>query len=302
MIDKDSFYDQGLYRQYNQRKIDQRTLRSLSGLLQGVCIDGTVNQSEIKEVKSWLKNNEAIFKWRPFDLIKQHLDLIFDDDKVDEEELQDILWLVEKLSNWCDAEDMMKEVMQTLHGVFHGILSDKQLSDDELESLKTWVFDNEFLKGTYPYDEISALLVEAFKDGVVTQDERNLIMTFMGEFIDYTKSNNLSKERFEELKQKYSIGAICSVDPDIEFEGKLFCLTGEFSHGSRADVRATIEKLGGTVLDGLTKKVDYLAVGGAGNECWAYSMYGRKVEKAVENRKKGCKVVIVSERDLYDAM
>lgn len=49
-------------------------------------------------------------------------------------------------------------------------------------------------------------------------------------------------------------------------------------------------------------KLNYLVIGAEGNPCWAFACYGRKVEKAVELRKKGVRVVIVHENDFHDAV
>lgn len=37
-----------------------------------------------------------------------------------------------------------------------------------------------------------------------------------------------------------------------------------------------------------------------GNPCWAYACYGRKIEKAMELRKKGAQILIVHEADFLD--
>ena len=52
----------------------------------------------------------------------------------------------------------------------------------------------------------------------------------------------------------------------------------------------------------MTQKTDYLIVGNEGNPCWAFSCYGRKVEKAVELRKKGSNIQIINEDDFWNAL
>ena len=52
----------------------------------------------------------------------------------------------------------------------------------------------------------------------------------------------------------------------------------------------------------VTKKTDYLVVGNAGNPCWAYACYGRKIEEAMQLRKEGAKIVIVNETDFWDCV
>ena len=52
----------------------------------------------------------------------------------------------------------------------------------------------------------------------------------------------------------------------------------------------------------ITNNTSYLIVGNDGNPCWAYSCYGRKVEDAIERRKKGQHLTIVNEVDFWDAL
>ena len=294
-------YDSGLYKQYQGRRIKNKELRTLVGLIEGVCIDGQVNQTELNELKGWLKRHEDLFRTGQLQAFKNSLEDIIFDDKVDPDEIEDMRWLADRLASWTDAEDLVKCVVQELHGAFHGIISDKQIDDVELKQLQSWVFDNEYLKGVYPYDEIASLLIEVFKDGKVTEEERKLILSFMADFIDFSSSVNLSYDRYQELKKKYTLTGICAADPEIEFEGKHFAFTGVSEKASRTEIEQRIEQAGGIFQPNPTKKTDYLVVGNCGNQCWAFAAYGRKIEKAMDLRKKGCNLVIVNEIDFWDA-
>lgn len=71
--------------------------------------------------------------------------------------------------------------------------------------------------------------------------------------------------------------------------GKVFCITGGMLSGSRDEVSAKIESLGGSVKSSVSKKVHYLVVGdGAGNN------------KSADARKNGTQCI--SEKELYDIM
>lgn len=39
---------------FNGRRMRQKSLRSLSGLLRGVCFDGQVNEAEQGEIRAWV--------------------------------------------------------------------------------------------------------------------------------------------------------------------------------------------------------------------------------------------------------
>lgn len=289
-------------RRFNDRKIRQKTIQTLSGLLKGIAIDGQVNDKEVDELKGWLeKYRRDLRKWR-LEAVANQIDIWLADGKIDNDELADVQWLADHLSQWNDSEDLLQVVIQELHGIFHGLLADRELTDAEIRGLQEWVANNEFLKGVYPYDEIESLVVTILADGKVTEDERNLMRSFMADFIDFSASKNLSIDRYHELKKKYTVSGICATDPQIDFDGKVFCMTGEFEHGKRSDMERLVVARAGLVSRNMTKKVDYLVVGSQGNECWAFVGYGRKVEQAIENRKNGCPVVIVSEADFWDAI
>lgn len=127
-------------------------------------------------------------------------------------------------------------------------------------------------------------------------------MAFFSDIIDFTSSFNLNQLDFDRLKEKYSISGVCAVDPDICFEGKSFCFTGESYRAKRTEIAEIVTNLGGVFKPNVSKKVDYLIVGASGNPCWAYACYGRKIEEAVGLRRLGAKIVIVNENDFWNAV
>ena len=140
------------------------------------------------------------------------------------------------------------------------------------------------------------------EDKVITGDERNSLLAFMSNLIEFKDSYNLVETDFAELRKKYSISGICAYCPDVEIEGKLFCFTGESYRSTRAEIKAEIERLGGRFRTSVSKNTDFLVVGNAGNPCWAYSCYGRKIEEAMALRKEGAKILIINETDFWDAV
>ena len=63
-----------------------------------------------------------------------------------------------------------------------------------------------------------------------------------------------------------------------------------------------VRALGGIVRSIVSAKTDYLIVGNAGNPCWAYACYGRKIEESMQLRKEGAHIVIANETDFWDAL
>lgn len=85
--------------------------------------------------------------------------------------------------------------------------------------------------------------------------------------------------------------------PEVAFEGRKFCLTGNFS-GDRKDCGARIVARGGTIQTTVSGKTDYLVIGEYASPAWKQSSYGGKIEKAVELRAAGKGVKIISEQTL----
>ncbi len=88
---------------------------------------------------------------------------------------------------------------------------------------------------------------------------------------------------------------ICSLAPVFRF-------TGASKNGPRKELEQIIANNGGIFKNTVTKATDYLIVGNDGNPCWAFSCYGRKVEKAIELRKSGSNMLIVHEDDFWKAL
>ena len=100
---------------------------------------------------------------------------IVEDGIIDESELEDLAWICSQFEPEGKYYEFTTLSIQMLHGVFHGILSDGVLTDEEIHSLDEWVKGNNFLSGTYPYDEINSLLSDVLEDGVITDTERYIL-------------------------------------------------------------------------------------------------------------------------------
>ena len=225
------------------------------------------------------------------------------DDKLDIEEVDDIIWLCNNFLNANDESlyfDMVTSKIQQLEAMMHGAVVDGKVSDDEISALRDWLDENEELSGTYPFDEVYSLLISATEDGVVSQDEQNMLKAFFSTFVDTRESYNINEEEIEELQREYTIGGICAICPEIELSGKTFCFTGASKQATRKEIANKICDCGGNYYDSVTNETDYLIVGAEGNPCWAFSCYGRKVEKAMKMRKKGKHIIIVHEYDFWD--
>lgn len=290
------------YMKYHSRSILNKTIHNLEGLLNGINIDKRVTNAELEELKNWYSLNKEIFNFHPFNEIIISIEKALEDNYLSNEEIEDILWVCNNLKGLKEGEyyDVLTSEIQKLHGIIYGILADNKIEDSEIYELKNWIMENDFLKNTYPYEEIYSLLLGILEDNKITEYERNVLKLFFSDFIDKTTSYNVNQLEIDNLKREMHIDGICSVDPEIEIKNNLFCFTGISSRTNRKDFATLIEKLGGLYKDTVTNDTRYLVVGNDCNPCWAFSCYGRKIQKAMDLRKKGKNILIVHENDFWD--
>lgn len=291
------------YRKFMKKEEMHKALNSLAGILSGVAADGAVTEDESNEIRNWYSLHTHLISIHPFNEILPALDMAFADDVLDIEEINCALWLCQRFLDTQNEKlyfDYITSQIQQLEGMLHGIISDGSISDDEILSLNAWLNDNDHLSGVYPFDEVYSLLLAAKEDGQVSIDERNMLKAFFSTFVDTQSSFNIHESDVAELQKQYSIGGICAVCPEIVIKGKTFCFTGVSKKATRNEIAEMICAHGGEYNDRVTAKTDYLIVGADGNPCWAFSCYGRKVEKAVNLRKEGHCITIVHEYDFWD--
>lgn len=293
------------YRPFMGKAELHKSVNALMGMLEGISIDRQITADEIVEVRNWYELHQHLMDRHPFSEILPILGNALADNYLDPDEISDLLWLCNNVVNAEEFPEyfgLATSGIQQLEGILHGIMADNVITDEEVLQLREWMDDHDFLCGTYPFDEIYSLLVAAREDGIISEDERNMLKAFFATFIDTRESYNISEFDVKALQEKYTIGGICATDPDISFKDKTFCFTGESKKARRAEIAQAIEQAGGIFNNNVVKKTDYLIVGADGNPCWAFACYGRKVEKAVELRKAGAHIVVVNELDFWDAL
>ena len=291
------------YRRFMKKEEMHKSLNTLIGILEGIIADDCVDDAEENELNNWYVLHEYLLNVYPFSEILPAIRLGFSDGVLDSEEVKGILWLCKKFINSHQEElyfNIITSKIQQLEGIMHGIVSDGIISEAEITNLSEWLNENDSLAGMYPFDEVYSLVLAAKQDGVISDDEKNMLKAFFCTFVDTSESANIHNEDVLALQQEYSIGGVCAICPEIIIPNKVFCFTGVSKKASRNQIAEIIENAGGVYIDRVTADTNYLIVGAGGNPCWAYSCYGRKVEKAMDLRKKGNNIIIVHEYDFWD--
>lgn len=290
--------DHQQYAKFTTRSRLEKSVNSLLGIVEGISIDGAINASELGFLRLWLSDHTELQGRHPFNELVPVVHAAVVDGVLTQDEREDIIWLCERLRS-TEYYDKTTADLQRLHAIVGGIVADGHISEEELRGLSTWLQDHEHLKTCWPYDEVGSLITAVLADKRIDEQEHKMLKDFFSEFVAVLDERTIVSPS---ISEGATLVGLCAVCPEIEFNGSKFCFTGASTLYTRSQLSETVSRLGGEVVPSMTAKVRYLVIGAEGNPCWAYACYGRKVEKAVELRKSGVRVLIVHENDFHDAV
>lgn len=194
-----------------------------------------------------------------------------------------------------NQRDRIVREVDELIGLCKGIVADGLVNIDEARFLQGWLESNQESRAVWPctvlYPRIRAML----KDGTLQDDEERDLLRLL---VQVAGGNPQSLDA-------HSLTSTLPLNhpaPNVLIPTKSFCFTGKFLYGSRTRCAEAILNRDGTVMEGITKDLDYLVIGVIGSRDWLHSTYGRKIEKAVNYRDSGVPIAIVAEEQFVQAL
>ena len=270
-----------------------RLAHELEGLLRGIRADERIAPEEASRIVHWLEDAASFRTIAPFSELATHLDATLADGQLTLEEVEDLLWVVEKYTTVNPHFDALRSGLQILMGFMAGIESDRQINPAEITALSGWIDEWNHLAGLWPYDECEAvvtnMIVSKTLEPGLTFLRQVMSLCPIGETVTAEGPVGLAK-------------AICAVDPFLSFDSKRFVVTGESSRCPRSQIENAIVERNGQLTKNVSTKTDYLIVCDANSPHWAFACYGRKIEEAYRLRRQGHQLVIAHEADLWDAV
>lgn len=261
-----------------------KALNELAGLIYGVGGDNIISQEELGTLEKWLADyaelNSDIHIAECMEVLSGALEDRYIT-AIEYAKLLNIAKPVEKSRAFGEAT----LAMQVLFGILDGIACDNVINDHELNTLLQWLKSHTHLSGVYPFDNILDIVTDIIEDGVITKAESDELIAAIKRFTSPLETNPC----------RCGEGGVC-------ISGKSFCLSGNFQHGEKSDIGKAIEAAGGVIVSGVSRKTDYLAVGGMGSGEWKFGNYGSKVSKALELQEQGMPITILSEIELFKAL
>ena len=282
----------------SSREVDA-ALNTLKGVIQGLDLDNAIESDEVDGLSGWISLYQEYRDLHPFNELLPVIEKALEDGRIDKHEKADIIWLCNRLARESGFYDRIGSSLQEMQGVLAGILLDGEVKEDEVFGLRTWLDKNQHLRSVWPYDEVESLLASVLEDGEVSEEEVYLLQNFFSAFLGVEDEEEVS-EAADDVP--FSLTGICSVNPELTFEGKRFCFTGTFADIDYYKTIARLKDKGAEIVEEPDQKTNYLVVGSGGNPCWAYACYGRKIEAAIDLRRKGVPLVIVHEFDFNQAL
>ena len=183
-----------------------------------------------------------------------------------------------------------------LLGICRGVLADGVVTDREASYLVGWMDGNREVAGQWPARDLYRRLKEMLVDRTLVPEEQ-------GELLDTLLGITGEKGDLAERVAGFSATLpLCSPPPKVDFQGRLFCLTGKFAHGTRMQCVKEVVERGGDVQAEPTRKTSFLVVGAMGSRDWIHSSYGRKIQAAVELRENGLPLHIIAEEHWMAAL
>ena len=272
-------------------------LRELDGLLKGIALDGRIQPVEALALRQWCSSDGRDAARPPFSELIAKVEAAIADGVLDEEERADLLWMCEKATSPNAYYDLAAADMQRLSGLLAGVGADRRVTERELAGIREWLDSVQYLKGSWPYDEIDAVLTRVLADGRIDDDEHRFLVAFARSFLEGTNRSSTGTN----LGPDFLRYGACAVDPTITFRGKRFCVTGTGPPAARSRLARAVAQLGGVPVLQVERNLDYLVVAAERDVAWAFSSFGRKVEEAIALRQEGRALTIVHEDDFWKA-
>ena len=186
---------------------------------------------------------------------------------------------------------IIDRAIQEFQGMASVIIYDGIVDGAEIQIIKSWIEKHTEFCNQWPLSELRSLLQNVLEDGIVTQDERKELLSFLSAVASSTPDDQ-------------SVVSNIFTENITQFYGKTFLFTGRLEFGTRKKAQKAVIDRGGYCLSSYNPyKLDYLVVGVLGQDAWRFSRFGRKIESCINDIKNGkTNAVILRERTFIEAV
>jgi len=180
-------------------------------------------------------------------------------------------------------------------GLAKGMLADGVINTEEARYLHDWGANHPDALVQWPLSLIFSRLQQFVADGRIDDDERLELKEILASLVGGTASLMLGYEAATTLP-------LDNPPPLVLFDQEVYVFTGRFAYGPRRTCEMEAITRGAAVAEDVTQNTTFLVIGSFGNQDWAQSNYGRKIQKAVKLRDSGFALRIVGEDHWMNAV
>lgn len=190
------------------------------------------------------------------------------------------------------APRIADRAIDELVGLCKGMIADRNLSEEEIGFLTSWLQANQQAIDVWPASAIASRINQITSDKIITAEEREDLLTLLQEIVGQSQNATATNNS--------TALPLTKPAPPVFFQKHRFCLTGRFAVGTRADVEYEIQERGGMVDKTVTNYTHFLLIGEIGSRDWIHSTHGRKIEKAIALAENGSPIALISEEHWTD--
>jgi NAD-dependent DNA ligase len=271
----------------------QKDFNNIIGIVEGVMADEVLQKEEIDSIINWILSTKIYENQKPYNQLTLMLADAIEDGHISDEERKDIIWFCKNYLEKNQYYELFTAKIQELHGLLEALSFDSILYDVEIDYLENWLNNHQFLQKTYPFDficnQVYMVKYENCEESIKLEAINKLLE--LGKCFESFKvgSCNSNSDLVEHLKTDIFL----SPKTEIDFDGKYVCVKGESKEFKRSIIHKNLESKGANILKAVSNKIDYLIICENKSTCWAFSTYGRKVEKVIELKNKGSNVDVI---------
>ena len=293
MYDNTDGDGQPLNRGYNATRNRRKALFTLLGICEGLLADNQLTRDEVVFLDVWLKENAELRDDPDYiDLVDAVQDIL-GDGLITEEELTDLQELLQTLVDFRSDEALSSErgEMEFLLGFLRGVAADQELNEYEILALRAWLRNTMLSNDKWPASVLLKRIRQIVADKRIEDAEAADLLDTITDIVGDGLQNGIAS----------GLSTSLPVDPvnTVDFTGRSFCITGKLASGPRHRCEMAISSRGSIPQSSVNKTLDYLVIGTLASRDWAQSSYGTKIERAMELRDQGNRLLIISEEVLY---
>ena len=180
-----------------------KDINELIGIITSIDYDEVINDREINYLKEWTDLNRNLVVNHTQEKIIELIDLVLEDNVLTKEEKTNLLSECMTVKSNIDS---LNPSLYELTGIIEGITSDRVINDKEIENLKKWVLDNQYIREYATYKPLCTAIDLILENNVITMEEQNELLNTLNKMINNSNFNNRLSKLYELVKKGKNIG------------------------------------------------------------------------------------------------